>query len=59
MNIYDIQKCGNENYYRVYATWVPHGKNPTWAAVHWKVVPQEWRDYADGKADKPKETKYD
>jgi len=54
--IFDIKPCPNKSLYRVYAIWVVHGTQATWAALDWSVIPQEWRDYADGKTTKPQET---
>ena len=54
--IFDIKPCPNKSLYHVHAIWVAHGTQATWAALHWSVIPQEWRDYADGKTTKPQET---
>lgn len=53
--IFDIKPCPNKTLYNVQAIWVAHGTQATWAALHWSVIPQEWRDYADGKIPKPQE----
>ena len=53
--IFDIKHCPNKSLYHVHAIWVPHGTQATWAALHWSIVPQEWRDYADGKTTKPQD----
>lgn len=39
--ILEVNPVPNPTLLRVRAIWVPEGEHPTWAVLHWTVVPRE------------------